>query len=293
MSERLTIRPLESMDEMIQVEELQLLVWPGSERDVVPGHILITLAHNGATLLGAFEADKLVGFVLGFPGLDSQTPERVAVARLKHCSHMLGVDPDYQGRGIGMALKLAQRLEVEAQGIRLITWTFDPLQSRNAHLNIRRLGGLARTYLRDAYGEMRDDLNEGVASDRFLIEWWISSPRVVARVERTRPPLDLANFLAAGAKKINPASLRHDDLVEPAESLQSMDGNLLLVEIPSKFDQIKRKDLGLASAWRSQTREIFEAAFAEGYMATDFVHLGEEKFPRSYYLLIQGEGTLG
>jgi predicted GNAT superfamily acetyltransferase len=293
MSERLYIRPLESMEEMIQVEELQLLVWPGSERDVVPGHILITLAHNGATLLGAFEGDRLVGFVLGFLGLDSHTPERVAMARLKHCSHMLGVDPAYQDRGIGVALKLAQRQKVEEQGIRLMTWTYDPLQSRNAHLNIRRLGGLARTYMRDAYGEMRDDLNEGVASDRFLVEWWITSPRVVSRVEHARAPLDLANFLAAGAKKINPAILRQDDLLEPSEGLQPMEGNLLLVEIPSDFDWIRQTDPGLASAWRSHTREIFEAAFAEGYMATDFVHLGEEKFPRSYYLLIQGEGTLG
>ncbi len=293
MSEHLVIRPLESMAEMFQVEALQLLVWPGSERDVVPGHILITLAHNGAILLGAYDGDRLVGFVLGFPGLDSETPERVAMARLKHCSHMLGVDPASQGRGIGIALKIAQRQAVNAQGIRLITWTYDPLQSRNAHLNIRRLGGLARIYLRDAYGEMRDELNQGVASDRFQVEWWITSPRVVSRVERARAPLDLANFLAAGANKINPAMLRHDDLLEPSESLQPMEGNLLLVEIPSDYDRIRNADLGLAAAWRSHTREIFENAFSAGFIATDFVHLGEEKFPRSYYLLIQGEGTLG
>ncbi len=293
MNQQLTIRPLETMDDIAMVEELQVLVWPGSERDVVPGHILKALASNGAVLLGAFEGDHLVGFVLGFLGLDSHTPERVAMARLKHCSHMLGVDPAYQGRGIGMALKLAQRHVVDEQGIRLMTWTYDPLQSRNAHLNIRRLGGLARTYLPDVYGEMRDELNHGVVSDRFLLEWWITSPRVVSRLGRARAPLDLANFLAAGAQKINPAILRHDDLLEPADRLQPMEGNLLLVEIPSDFDRIKKADLGLASAWRSHSRNIFETAFSAGYMATDFVHLGEEKFPRSYYLLIQGEGTLG
>lgn len=290
---RITIRPLETMEDMVLVEDLQLKVWPGSERDVVPGHILITLAHNGATLLGAFDGEQLAGFVLGFPGFDPQTPDRVAMARLKHCSHMLGVDPGYQGRGIGLSLKLAQRVDVEAQGIRLITWTYDPLLSKNAHLNIRRLGGLARTYMRDAYGEMRDGLNQGVASDRFLVEWWITSPRVVSRVERARAPLDLANFLAAGATKVNPAVLRHDDLLAPAESLQPMEGNLLLVEIPSDFEDIKERDPGLAAAWRSHTREVFETAFSLGLIATDFVHLSEERYPRSYYLLIQGEGTLG
>jgi predicted GNAT superfamily acetyltransferase len=293
MSERVHIRPLESMEDMVQVEELQLRVWLGSERDVVPGHILITLAHNGSTLLGAYDGDQLVGFVLGFLGLDADTPERVAMARLKHCSHMLGVDPEWQGQGIGMALKLAQRHQVAGQGIRLITWTYDLLQSRNAHLNIRRLGGLARVYLPDAYGDMRDELNQGVPSDRFLVEWWITSPRVVSRIERAREPLDLANFLAAGAQKINPAILRHDDLLEPPESLQPMEGNLLLVEIPGDFDRMKRLDMGLASAWREHTRQIFVSAFSEGYITTDFVHLGEERFPRSYYLLIQGEGTLG
>jgi predicted GNAT superfamily acetyltransferase len=293
MSERFAVRPLVSMHDMDLVEEIQLRVWPGSDRAVVPSHILITLAHNGATLLGAFDGENLVGFVLGFLGLDAHTPERVAMARLKHCSHMLGVDPEWQGRGIGMALKLAQRTQVLEQGIRLITWTYDPLLSRNAHLNIRRLGGVARTYIPDAYGEMRDRLNQGVASDRFLVEWWITSPRVESRIERAREPLDLANFLAAGAQKINPAVLRDDDLLEPADRLQPMEGNLLLVEIPGDFGRIKQADLGLAAAWRMHTRQIFTSAFERGFIATDFVHLGEERYPRSYYLLIQGEGTLG
>lgn len=289
----IAIRSLETMQEMVQVEELQLQVWPGSERDVVPGHILITLAHNGGTLLGAFDGDEMVGFVLGFPGFEVENPEQEPTSLLKHCSHMLGVAPDHQGSGIGMALKLAQRLEVATQGLQLITWTFDPLLSKNAHLNIRRLGGLARTYVRDAYGAMRDDLNQGVASDRFLLEWWITSPRVIARVQKSRELLDLANFLEAGARKVNPAVLRHDDLLAPADSLEPIEGNLLLVEIPGDFEDIKRRDPALAVAWRGHTRYVFETAFAQGFIATDFVHLAEEKFPRSYYLLIQGEGTLG
>ncbi len=293
MSPDIEIGPLESMDDMAQVEALQKVVWPGSDVDVVPGHILITIAHNGGSLLGAFDGPRLVGFVVGFLGVDDSTPERVAMAKLKHCSHMLGVDPEWRGQGVGLSLKLAQRQAVIAQGIRLMTWTYDPLQSRNAHLNIRRLGGLARNYIQDAYGPMRDQLNQGTPSDRFLLEWWITSPRVVSRIGDRRPPLDLANFLAAGAQKINPAVLGDDDLLRPPEEHEPMTGNLLLVEIPGEFDELKRRDPGLAKAWRSHTRGIFQQAFEKGYLATDFVHFQQERYPRSYYLLINGEGTLG
>lgn len=278
---------------MLALESLQRRVWPGSETDIVPGHLLQTIEHNGGVLLGAFDDDRLVAFVLGFLGADSETPERVAMARLKHCSHMLGVDPEYRGRGLGLQLKLAQRRLVIEQGIRLVTWTYDPLQSRNAHINIRRLGGLSHRYLPDLYGEMRDSLNAGLPSDRFEVEWWVSSPRVETRVEGRRRPVDLANILAAGAVKLNPATLGADDFPHPSEELEPMMGNLLLVEIPPDFDAIKQADIGLARAWRSHTREIFQQAFGQGYLVSDFVHLHPETFPRSYYLLIHGEGTLG
>jgi predicted GNAT superfamily acetyltransferase len=287
------IRSLSSAKDMIALESLQRRIWPGSEIDVVPGHLMLTIEHSGGVLLGAFEEDRLVAFVLGFLGVDSATPDRVAMARLKHCSHMLGVDPDYRDRGIGLRLKLAQRRLVIEQGIRLVTWTYDPLQSRNAHINIRRLGAVSRRYLPNLYGEMRDDVNKGIPSDRFEVEWWVSSPRVVTRVEGSRRPVDLANILAAGAHKLNPATLGADDLPHPSEELEPMEGNLLLVEIPPDFDAIRRSDMDLARLWRVQTRQVFQDAFGMGYLVSDFVHLQDERFPRSYYLLIHGEGTLG
>lgn len=295
MDSRLTIRiqSLTSAEDMLALEALQRRVWPGSEVDVVPGHLMLTIEHNGGVLLGAFAEDRLVGFVLGFIGVDSETPDRVAMARLKHCSHMLGVDPDFRDLGIGLQLKLAQRRLVMEQGIRLITWTYDPLQSRNAHINIRRLGGVSSRYLPDVYGDMRDDLNAGLPSDRFEVEWWLSSPRVEMRLEGRRRPVDLANILAAGAVKLNPATLGSDDLPQPADELEPMEGNLLLVEIPPDFDAMKRADVELARAWRRQTREIFSRAFSHGYLVSDFIHLQPETYPRSYYLLIHGEGTLG
>lgn len=293
MAESILIRSLETPEELSQAERLQAIVWPGSEVDVVPAHLMWAIVHNGGVAVGAFDGDRLVGFVLGFLGTDAGSPDRVAMARLKHCSHQMGVLPEYRDRGVGYLLKKAQREVVLAQGVRLITWTYDPLLSRNAHLNIRRLGAVCRTYLREVYGEMRDGLNVGVPSDRFQVDWWVTSRRVVERLEGKRPALDLAHFHGAGARVVNPASLGDDGLPWPADSAKQPEGSLALVEIPSDLQVIRERDLGLARAWRYHTREIFEEAFARGYLVTDFVHLKGESFPRSFYLLSHGEGTLG
>ena len=289
----LRIRPMTTPEDMALVEELQRAVWSGNETEVVPVHMLLAVAQGGGVILGAFEGDRLVGMVFGFLGVDEEHPERVAMARLKHCSHMLAVHPAARNRGIAFELKLAQRRAIVRQGIRLATWTYDPLLSLNAHLNIRRLGAVCRTYRRDAYGNMRDGLNAGLASDRFDVEWWVTSHRVEARLERHRPPLDLVHFLEGGAQKINSAALRADGWPEPSETAEPLQGNLLLAEIPPDFQSLRAADLGLARAWREHSRPLFEAAFQQGYLVTDFVYLRGETSPRAYYILLQGETTFG
>ena len=149
MADPITIRPLTTPSDMLAAEELQRRVWPGNDTEVVPVHMLLAVAHGGGVVLGAHDGGRLIGLVVGFLGTDGAHPDRVAMARLKHCSHMLGVDPAYRDRAIGFQLKVAQRDIVGKQGIRLVTWTYDPLLSRNAHLNIRRLGAVSRTYLRE------------------------------------------------------------------------------------------------------------------------------------------------
>jgi predicted GNAT superfamily acetyltransferase len=293
MTDEIEIRALESIEDMIQAETLQRQVWPGSETDVVPAHLSFTIAQNGGVILGAFHGDRLIGFVIGFLGTDLQSPDRVAMARLKHCSHQLGVHPEYRNRGVGYRLKVAQRDAVVRDGIRLITWTYDPLLSGNAHINIRLLGAVCNTYLREFYGVMRDGLNMGLPSDRFKVDWWVTSTRVSSRLEMKRRPLDLAHFLSAGAQKLNPATLGEDDLPRPTENPSLPDGNLALVEIPPDFLSIKKQDLELARAWRLHTRELFEGAFTAGYIVTDFIYLKGERHPRSYYILSYGEGTFG
>lgn len=293
MSGKIIFRELGSPEDMEKVEELQGLVWAGDDLEIVPAHILVGIAHNGGVAIGAFEEDRLVGFVLGFLGTDQKSPNRVAMARLKHVSHMLGVHPDYRDSGIGFQLKLKQRERVVRQGIRLATWTYDPLQSRNAHLNIRRLGSVCRTYIRNMYGELRDDINRGMPSDRFQVEWWLTSSRVQSRVDEARKPLDLAHYLGAGARKVNQVILGEGDLLHPDSHDLSFEGMVVLVEIPPNFEHLHERDLGLAKEWRYFTREIFERAFEMGYLVTDFVYLRGEEVPRAYYILSYGESTLG
>ena len=283
------VRPLTTIDEFRAAEEVQRQVWPGTDLDVVPLHMLTTVAHNGGLVLGAFHADRMVGFLLGFLGTDEGQLNRPALARLKHCSHMLGVLPEYQGQHVGYQLKLAQRDFVSVQGVRLITWTYDLLESRNAHLNIARLGAVCHTYFESVYGEMRDGLNAGLPSDRFQVDWWITSPRVKERMFGQRAPLVLESFTSAGAEVLNPTLPSTGGLTRPAEQWRKADNTLALIEIPTNFQAIKLADMGLARAWRSQTRGMFKEAFGTGYWVTDFFHEPLGGRERSFYALSRGE----
>jgi predicted GNAT superfamily acetyltransferase len=287
------IRALESIEEMQQIENLHREVWGGSDLDVIPAHISLAISHNGGVVLGAFDGEQLIGYVLGFLGTDHMSPDRPAMTRLKHASHEMAVHPGYRNQGIAYALKLAQRQMVRKQGVRLITWTYDPLLSINAQLNIRRLGAVCDTYHENEYGDMQDELNVGIASDRFQVDWWITSNRVEQRVEGPRESLDLAHYLGAGAERINQVQINEAGLANPQEAIHEPEGNLAIVEIPSDFHTLKSKDHSLAKFWRDHTRNIFQLAFKAGYLVTDFIYFREERVPRSYYILAHGEGTFG
>jgi predicted GNAT superfamily acetyltransferase len=318
-----SLRILEKPEEMKLVEDLQRQVWPGSETDVVPLHVLVTVAHNGGLVIGAFlrpggagdlgeldsttagsldsqGGDRMIGFVHGFPGLYF-TPDG---PRPKHCSHELGVHPDYRNLGLGFALKRAQWQMVRRQGLDLITWTFDPLLSRNAYLNIAKLGAVCSTYLRELYGEMRDGLNAGLPSDRFQVDWWVNSQRVNRRLsKRARLPLDLAHYLSAGVLIVNPTEVAGgwprpparlpalDVQARSSSEQENGEGNFLLVEIPPDFQALRSADPGLAQEWRLHSRSLFEDLFARDYLVTDFVYLPGGQ-PRSFYVLSHGKSTL-
>lgn len=286
---KFNIRLIETPEEMRLVEEIQREVWRGSETDVVPLHMLITAVHNGGLVLGAFIEDRIVGFVFGFPGLE-RTPDG---PRAKHCSHMLGVHPAYRDLGIGFALKRAQWQMVRHQGLDHITWTYDPLLSRNAHLNIAKLGAVCTTYRRSEYGEMRDNLNAGLPSDRFQVDWWINTRRVEQRLsKRPRPTLKLTHVARSGLRPFYSPRRRSDNLLQPPEHLPPFEDRLLLAEIPADFLSLREKDFALARDWRFFTRELFETAFASDYIVTDFIHDAGQGEPRGLYILTHGESTL-
>ena len=281
---RIEIRPLVTHDEYRAVERLQHDVWGLEEVEIVPDHLLITAHKNGGMVLGAFdssaEGERMIGFVFGFVGLDAD-------GRVKHCSHMTGVLSDLRDRNIGHQLKLAQREWVLAQGMDLITWTFDPLESRNARLNFRKLGAVCCTYLRDVYGGMRDSLNVGLASDRFQVDWHITSSHVSSRLTgETQEPL-LTALLDAGVTVVNKC-LPGDPLCPPEDHLP-FESHQHLIQIPPTFQAIKKADMGLARAWRLHSRALFESAFAQGYTVIDLLFTGGA----SFYLLQKGWSPFG
>ena len=278
------IRLIETPEEMAAVEALQGVVWPGPNLDIVPKDMFLAAVHNGGLALGAWVGNELIGLVFGFPGF-YPTPDG---PRLKHHSHILAVHPDWRGKGIGFALKRAQWQMVRKQGIDRVTWTYDPLLSRNAHLNIARLGAVCNTYLNSEYGEMRDSLNAGLPSDRFQVDWWLSTKRVERRLGRhSRPALTLEDYSSAAAT-LFAARTDRGPAPLPPEQIPSLTGTLLLVEIPSDFSVLKTNNISLGRDWRFYSREIFDNTFASGYLVTDFVH--DEG--RSFYVLTHGDSTL-
>jgi predicted GNAT superfamily acetyltransferase len=284
-----TIRLLESPKDMTAAEDLQRIVWPGSETDVIPAHLLITAIHNGGIVLGAFSGDVMIGLLFGFPGLE-MLPDG---PHPKHCSHMLGVHPDWRDSGLGFALKRAQWQMVRHQGLGHITWTYDPLLSRNAYLNIAKLGTVCNTYRRSEYGDMRDGLNAGLPSDRFQVDWWLNTARVERRLgKRSRGTLKLDQFAKADLQPLYTLHTGTDGLPHPPEHFSPISAALLLAEIPSDFMALKKDDFALARDWRFFTREVFETAFAEGYLVTDFIFDRAGGKPRSLYVLTNGETTL-
>lgn len=254
----LSIRLCKSWDECVECEELQKQVWEMPDyRDAVPANFLITAIKNGGLLVGAFDGPKMVGFAFGFLGEDNWPG---FASRFKHTSHMLGVLSEARGKDLGAQMKWFQREQVLKQGHSLMTWTYDPLQSINAMLNLSHLGAIARRYYRDAYGEMTDALNIGLASDRFEVEWNLISPRVERCAARE---IAMPNAAAPAVYQIEWNELGFPVIVDETP----LAGDSLRVEIPADINAMKRAALPLAIQWRERTRSTFERAFAAGYAA--------------------------
>ncbi len=254
----ITIKILKDIESMRRIEALQMEIWGMIERDVIPSHQLMAAASAGGAVIGAFDAGgDMVGFCYGFAGWRQSTP--------LFYSHMAGVKGARQLQAIGYRLKCAQRDAALAMGYDHAVWTYDPLQSVNARFNMHKLGATARRYYVNYYGEMPDEINRGVDSDRLEVDWALRTRRVEAAVagtpvERTWDP----------APRVLEA-LSWTSGVGPGDPVLNGDAPVIFMEIPTDFPGILHRDRGLARAWRLATREVFLHYFGRGYRAVDFV----------------------
>jgi len=232
------------------------------------------------TPMGAYEGERLLGVTRAALEVDDANPRRVPGQRL--CITHLAVEPEATGRGLGEKLMAVHREHAIGLGLQLVTWRQDPLDTRLAHLSIRKLGAVSRWMRRSDDGQ----------GDALEVEWWVRSARVQARLAGTRPGLELVDAFEAGVPKLNTGVLGNDGYLRPSGGGQPPEGAMALVEIPLEFAELRSRDLGLAQAWRDQIGEILDRAFALGYWLTDFLCLRGERHPRAYYLVIDGERQL-
>ena len=202
-ADSILIRKCHDLDEMRACVALQKEVWSFSDAELVPLRMFVAGQKIGGQVIGAFEGRELVGFAFAIPG-----------ARGGHSylhSHMLAVRKDHRNAGLGRRLKLFQREDGLARGFELMEWTFDPLEIKNAYLNIERLGAIARRYSINQYGITSSPLQGGLPTDRLVAEWWLKSKRVegLLRTE-TKPPFKTSRTISVPAQiyewKASPAS---------------------------------------------------------------------------------------
>ncbi len=278
------IRRLLSAAEHDQAVELQKTYWGEDAGDLVPRHMLHSIAHFGGHALGAYDGDKLAGLVLGFIGadIDVDSPDaRPAMANLLIMSKRMVVLPEYRGQNIGFRLKMAQRDLALKQAIRLVTWTVDPLLAANAHLNIRKLGGVIQRYEVNYFGL---DERNSLRSDRLVVDWWVTQRRVIERAKGGGSALTLQQYFDVNAPIVNRAE-RSRNWLRPRGMTDAPGSTFALVEIPGDFRALEAADRMLADDWRYHIRDVFPRMLAAGYIVTDFVSGAFEGGRRSFYLL--------
>jgi len=217
------IRPLTTLNEFAKCRELQREAFGTPESDLFPVRYLVVLTHIGGAVFGAYDGERLVGFLNTMPGIRQGRP-------YWH-SQALGIARDYWSSGVGTQLKLAQRDEAIARGIHLIEWTFDPLESKNAYLNIEKLGVIVRRYYPNHYGHVSSAIFHGLDSDRVVAEWWLGEPRIPMSGETRRVviPRDLQSL-----KKHDIEAAREVQRRVRKEFLQNIQDDFFVVALERK-----------------------------------------------------------
>jgi len=241
-----SVAPLTALEDARRVTEVVAPLWG---EDELSAALVRAFQHAGTGLYGAEAGGRLVGFVLGFLGFRDG---------IHMHSHMLGVVPELQSRGIGYALKLAQRAACLDAGVEEVRWTYDPLIARNAWFNLVKLGAVATDLLPGFYGEMTDRINQGDRSDRFEVRWRLTSERVKRALSgRAEPPPAGPAVLEADGDPEDPKPSRTAASPRPGA----------VVAIPGDHFALRLKNPELGKAWRDAAADAFGACFRAGLVA--------------------------
>lgn len=283
----ITIRDLKTFEDLQKAEALEREVWGLADLDVLPPTMAVATKEAGGVWVGAFDGAELVGFAFGFLGLES--------GQLMVHSHMLAVRESYRDVDLGYKLKLAQRERVLALRIHdsrindcrisEMTWTFDPLQSKNAHLNFGKLGVVSDKYRIDFYGAETSSVLHRNGTDRLWVKWPLASRRVRDRLQGKENRMELVDTLS----RLTPLILFNGD-GKPAKSDLSvaLARQRIAIEIPSDIGFIEQKDPALAREWRQATRWAFTEALRAGFFVAEFCRTIRGKQGPGAYLLEKG-----
>ncbi len=279
MIDKIEYRELKDFNIYDALEEVQRDSWNMPDRELVPKRLIYATQKSGGVAIGAFKDKELIGYCWGWVG--KKEPYGVFIY-----SHHNAVKKKYQNLGIGYTLKVKQREWGLSHDYEYINWTFDPLQSNNCYLNLHKLGAICNTYHENYWGEMLDDLNRGIDTDRFYCNWILNSNNVKSRlVKEFRSYNDLINDEQYHALAIEEV----DSLLTIKTVTLDLATPIIFVQIPSNFRDMIRKDKEKIIEWRKKTREVFKTYFKEDYSVVDFVIDKKNDLLNCYHVLHKNE----
>lgn len=231
------IRPLTAQADLVEAVRLQKKIWGFQDIELLPVRLFVVATKVGGQVFGAFDGGRMIAFLLAIPGVKPGGKSYLH-------SHMMGVLPEYRDRGIGRRLKETQKAEAQTRGIKLIEWTFDPLELKNAFFNIERLGAVVRRYVLNQYGTTSSHLHGGLPTDRCIAEWYISGPRPEAEIEaEIEIPNDIAEL-----RQSDPTRAREIQKRASEQFLEYFGNGLTVV----KFDRREKTGAYLLGRWQSE-----------------------------------------
>jgi predicted GNAT superfamily acetyltransferase len=252
------VKPIKDMKDFKKIPEIQKSAWGFSDRDIEPHQLMTRVQKYGGLVQGLYFNGELAGFTYAI----------LAKWQGKYFiySHMTGVRKEEQKKGFGFLLKKAQREEVLNMGYDVIRWNFDPLESMNAFFNIHRLGIISVEYEKDIYGTGESGLHKGLPTDRLIATWNLNSDHVIDKMHGKDLPI---------IEQV------------PEKNPEDFSQQTAYIEIPRDIRSLKKTDIDEAVRWRMKTRRLFEAAFQNGYIATDIVFSKDKK--RIFYKLYKSK----